>query len=148
MRALERISKRCKSSPQCVCYITHYSTRFTKYLSLAIKSLESFNTVDRGEIKKHVYQVSDDATQSKVEQSLGGRISAEVERDSSTEDKTFVMHNASGGISGDFRTANVNRRKKQNRHPPRRRGWQWPPPAFHGRSIASRSKQAMEGSKK
>lgn len=37
--------------------------------------------------------------------------------DSPRKDKTFVMHNAFGEISDDFRASNVNRRKKQNSHP-------------------------------
>lgn len=94
----------------------------------------------------------------KIEQSLGNRIflwSQDSDSSPTTpEDKTSVMHNAFDGISGDFRPANVNRRKKRNRHP-RLRPPRWnsrdpsPPsslPLLHflNRSIASRSNDEGE----
>lgn len=65
------------------------------------------------------------------------------------EDKTSVMHNAFDGISGDFRPANVNRRKKRNRHPSSSSSvrFPWPiPPSSFPESIDSEA--TMEASKK
>lgn len=61
------------------------------------------------------------------------------------EDKTSVMHNAFDGISGDFRPANVNRRKKRNPSSSSSVRFSSPPLHFLNRSIA---KQRVEASKK
>lgn len=128
-----------KSQQQSIINLTNYPT---------ILEITSTRTLEQ----EHVYNVS---TTSHNHPRLNKVSATEYSskpglwqlRPTTPEDKTSVMHNAFDGISGDFRPANVNRRKKRNRHPASPPQWNFIPflPShFLNRSIASRSNDEGE----